>query len=290
MARMAAADVRARSARRALAAGLLLLAPLAASADPVGVVNELRARGCDATRPIGVAARRDSALDAAARELARGAKLDDALERVAYATASSASFHVRGSAEDAVIRDMLAKRYCASLNDSRYVEVGAHQSGAETWIVMGAGRAAAPFAALQDPAAVAERVLALINAARAEARRCGNDRYKAAPPHTLSTTLNAAAAIHSLDMAQRGELGHTGSDGTVSGDRIARAGYAWRGSGENVAAGQPDAETAVEGWLASPGHCATLMEPRFTETGIAFALAPGKNPSVYWTQVFATPR
>ena len=32
------------------------------------------------------------------------------------------------------------------------------------------------------------------------------------------------------------------------------------------------------------------MKPRFTETGIAFALAPGKNPAVYWTQVFAAPR
>ena len=71
---------------------------------------------------------------------------------------------------------------------------------------------------------------------------------------------------------------------------MTRAGYVWQASGENVAAGQPDAESAVAAWLDSPGHCATLMEPRFTETGIAFALAPGKNPAVYWTQVFAAPR
>jgi uncharacterized protein YkwD len=268
----------------------MLLAPLAASADPVSVVNELRTRGCAGTRAVGVAARRDSALDAAARELARDAKLADALERVAYATTSSTSFHVRGSAADAVIRDMLEKRYCASINDAKLVELGAHQSGAETWIVMAAGRTAAPFAALQDPAAVAQRVLLLINAARAEPRRCGGERYEAAPPLTMSTTLTAAAAVHSLDMARRGELAHTGSDGSVSGDRMTRAGYAWRGSGENIASGQPDAETAVQGWLDSPGHCATLMEPRFTETGVAFALAPGKSPAVYWTQVFATPR
>ena len=91
-------------------------------------------------------------------------------------------------------------------------------------------------------------------------------------------------------MAERGSLGHEGSDGSVSGERMTRAGYEWQASGENVAAGQPDAESAVAAWLESPGHCATLMEPRFTETGIAFALAPGKNPSVYWTQVFAAPR
>jgi uncharacterized protein YkwD len=102
--------------------------------------------------------------------------------------------------------------------------------------------------------------------------------------------LAAAAAVHSLDMAEHGTASHRGSDGSDSGERITRAGYAWRGSGENVAAGQPTAEDVVEAWLDSPGHCATLMEPKFVETGIAFALAPGRNPSVYWTQVFATPR
>jgi uncharacterized protein YkwD len=153
-----------------------------------------------------------------------------------------------------------------------------------------AGRAAMPFEALQNPAAVAERVLELINAARAEARSCGRDRFEGAGPLAMSTTLTAAASLHSLDMAGRGRLGHDGSDGSSSGDRITRAGYVWRGSGENVAAGQPDAAAVVAGWLASPGHCATLMNAGFTETGIAFALAPGKNPAVYWTQVFAAPR
>jgi hypothetical protein len=32
------------------------------------------------------------------------------------------------------------------------------------------------------------------------------------------------------------------------------------------------------------------MAPYFTQTGIAFTLAPASNPSIYWTQVFATPR
>jgi uncharacterized protein YkwD len=236
-----------------------------------------------------VAARRDSALDAAARELAAGAKLGAALDRVGYPVTSSTSFHVRGSSDDSVIRNMLAERYCAAINDTKLSELGAHQSGTDTWIVM-AGRAAQPFAALQDPAGVAERVLELVNAARAEPRRCGRERLEAAAPLAMSTTLMAAASLHSLDMAGRGSLGHEGSDGSSSGDRITRAGYVWQASGENVAAGQPDAERVVAGWLDSPGHCATLMSAAFTETGVAFALAPGKNPAVYWTQVFATPR
>ena len=278
-----------RGAVAACAAFAVLVSMSAAHADPVAVVNALRAEGCAGAPAIGVPARRDSALDAAARELARNAELGDALDRVGYPVTSSTSFHVRGSRDDAVIRGMLAQRYCTAINDPKFSELGAYQNGAETWIVM-AGRAAVPFAALQDPIAVARRVLELVNIARTQARRCGRDDYAPAPPLTLSTTLTAAASLHSLDMAERGSLGHEGSDGSASGDRMTRAGYVWRASGENIAAGQPDAERAVTAWLDSPGHCATLMEARFTETGIAFALAPGKNPAVYWTQVFATPR
>ncbi len=281
-----ALEVAALAAQRSSA---FLLAPFAARTDPAAIIDGLRAEGCGSVAAAGAVARRASALDAAARELARDAKLGDALARVGYPVTSSTSFHVRGSRDDAVIRGMLVERYCQLINDPKFSEFGVHQSGTETWIVM-AGRATVPFAALQDPAAVAQRVLELVNAARAEARECGRERYAAAAPLALSTTLTAAASLHSLDMAARGSLAHEGSDGSASGDRMTRAGYVWQASGENIAAGQADAESAVAAWLGSPGHCATLMQPAFTETGLAFALAPGKNPAVYWTQVFATPR
>ncbi len=292
MAALPNTDVRAlrKSGGLALVALAALVAlPTVACADPASVVNALRADGCAGVAAIGSPARRDSALDAAARELARSYKLGDALARVGYNVATSTSFHVKGSRDDSAVRRMLAERYCAAVNDAAFTELGVHQSGDDTWIVM-ASRAEMPFAALRDPAAVAQRVLQLVNAARGEARRCGRDDFAAAPPLALSTTLTAAAALHSLDMAERGSLGHGGSDGSASGERMTRAGYSWQASGENVAAGQRDAEGVVAAWLESPGHCATLMGPSFTDTGIAFALAPGKNPGVYWTQVFAAPR
>jgi hypothetical protein len=261
----------------------------AVHADPASVVNAMRAEGCARVPAAGAAARRISSLDAAARELARNTKLGDALARVGYPVATSASFHVRGSLDDAVIRSMLEARYCESVNDPKFSELGVHQSGNETWIVM-AGRKETPFAALQDPAAVARRVLELVNAARGEARRCGRERFEPASPLAMSTTLTAAASLHSLDMAARASLGHQGSDGSNSGERMTRAGYTWQVAGENVAAGQPDAATVVAAWLDSPGHCATLMSALYTETGVAFALAPGKDPAVYWTQVFGAPR
>jgi uncharacterized protein YkwD len=260
-----------------------------AHADPASVVNALRAEGCSGVQAVGTPARRDSALDAAARELERSRNLGNALARVGYPAARSISFHVRGSRADAAVRTLLEARYCDAINDPMYAELGVHQSGDETWIVM-AGRTEPPFIALQDPAAVAQRVLELVNAARGEPQVCGRERFEAAPPLTMAMTLMAAASLHSRDMADQGELGHRGSDGSDSGARMTRAGYTWYVSSENVAAGQRDAEAVVAAWLESPPHCATLMDARFTETGIAFALAPGKNPAVYWTQVFAAPR
>jgi uncharacterized protein YkwD len=147
-----------------------------------------------------------------------------------------------------------------------------------------------PGPSYADPEAIAARVLELVNEARREARTCGRDRYEPAGPLTLAPALTSAALIHSADMAARGSLDHRGADGTNAGERITRAGYLWRASGENIAAGQVDANAAVAAWLASPGHCATLMGSHFTETGIGFALAPTKNPAIYWTQVFAAPR
>ena len=269
-----------------VAIALLSPAP-AAHADPMAVVNALRMEGCRGQEAAGTPVSRDETLDAVARDLSRGGRLEDAIERAGYPAATSASYHVRGSRDDAAVRQILSERSCASLNDPRYSEAGVYESGAEAWIVLAAR---APSPPPLEPAAVAQRVLELVNAARAAGRTCGGARYDPTRPLTLSPALIDAASAHARDMAERGSLGHRGSDGSLSGERITRAGYLWQASGENVAAGQQDAEAVVAAWLASSGHCATLMGPYFTETGIAFALAPSKNPGIYWAQVFAAPR
>ncbi|HUO68996.1 MAG TPA: CAP domain-containing protein, partial [Gammaproteobacteria bacterium] len=125
----------------------------------------------------------------------------------------------------------------------------------------------------------------------AVARDCGEGHhFEAARPVTASPTLAEVALEHSRDMAEHRKLGHPGSDGSAPADRVTRSGYVWRGTGENVASGQQTPDAVMKSWLASPGHCENIMEPRFTEMGVAFALAPEQNPNIYWTQVFATPR
>jgi hypothetical protein len=69
-------------------------------------------------------------------------------------------------------------------------------------------------------------------------------------------------------MLKRRYFEHRGSDGSEPRDRVARAGYKSRLTGENIALGPESAEEVVAGWLDSPGHCANIMEPRFQDIGI----------------------
>ncbi len=70
----------------------------------------------------------------------------------------------------------------------------------------------------------------------------------------------------------------------------ARAGYRYRSTGENIAAGQIKPEDAVAGWVKNAPHCANLMNPAFTEMGVAFAVDRRSEMGVYWTQAFGRPR
>jgi uncharacterized protein YkwD len=87
-------------------------------------------------------------------------------------------------------------------------------------------------------------------------------------------------------MARYDYFSHTGRDGSTVDSRATRAGYRWRAIGENIAAGQMDADAAVRGWINSPGHCANIMSPAFREMGAAFVVNTQSSQGIYWTQVF----
>jgi uncharacterized protein YkwD len=138
-------------------------------------------------------------------------------------------------------------------------------------------------------AAVNARVVQLVNAARSNGRRCGSERFAAAPSLGVSRKLNEAAAGHARDMARRKYFEHRGSDGSQPKDRVLRAGYHSRLTGENIAYGPESAEEVVAGWLASPGHCANIMDPRFQDIGVGLATGR-KRGQIYWVQNFGAPR
>jgi uncharacterized protein YkwD len=279
---------RQRAAACALAAVALAACALpAGAADLASLVNSMRRQGCAGGSTGSAPVQADKKLDTVARELARGGKLRDAIEVVAYPAQSSASVHVKGAPDDDTIRRELAKQHCRQVTDPRFTELGSLKRGNEVWIVLAVRRVERPPL---EAGVTAARVLELVNEARSTPRRCGRKDYAAAPPVTLSARLSNVALLHAQDMALHQTLGHRGSDGSEPAERVTRAGYEWRGTGENVAAGQDDADAVVAAWLQSPGHCLNIMEPGFTEMGVAFSLAaPGSNPETYWAQVFATP-
>jgi uncharacterized protein YkwD len=143
--------------------------------------------------------------------------------------------------------------------------------------------------ACRPPAAITAGMTALINRARASARRCGTRTFPAAPPVRRQPTLTDAAWRHSAYMAAANRLDHHGRGGSTVADRVRQAGYRWRAVGENVAGGVQTTAAAVAGWLDSPGHCANLMEAEFTEVGAACAVNPDSRYKTYWTLVLAAP-
>jgi uncharacterized protein YkwD len=143
---------------------------------------------------------------------------------------------------------------------------------------------------LENARATSQRVLQLANEARSQPRRCGGKSFAAAPPLKLVGKLNDAAREHAKDMAKHSMLSHSGSDGSSPADRVTREHYAWRMVGENVASGPTSADEVMAGWLASPHHCENLMNPRYTDMGIAYIVDPKSESGVYWAQVFALPR
>jgi len=148
--------------------------------------------------------------------------------------------------------------------------------------------AADAFVARDSNAAVRARVVELVNAARSHGRKCGRERYPAAPPLSVSRDLNDAAADHARDMARKKYFEHRGRDGSQPKDRVLRSGYKSRLTGENIALGPESAEEVVAGWLDSPGHCANIMDARFQDIGVGVATGRGRG-QIYWVQNFGLP-
>lgn len=135
----------------------------------------------------------------------------------------------------------------------------------------------------------AEVFLALVNAARAESRLCGEESFASVPALTWSNKLQRAAEAHSLDMSDHNFFSHTGSDGSDVAMRAQAQVYEWRAVGENIAAGQDNLQEVIVGWLGSPGHCRNLMNSNYTEVGAACVSNENADYLNYWTNVLGDP-
>ena len=156
-------------------------------------------------------------------------------------------------------------------------------------VALGSCASAGDAVGVKNPTTVHARVVQLVNVARSQDRKCGSERFKAAPPLTASRQLDEAAVRHAQDMARKNYFDHRGSDGSQPRDRVLRAGYQFQLTGENIALGPESAEEVVAGWLASPGHCSNIMDARFQNIGVGVATGRGRGKT-YWVQTFGAPR
>lgn len=129
-----------------------------------------------------------------------------------------------------------------------------------------------------ENAAYVQELARLINAARREADL---------PALRLNSELAEAAQGHSLDMACHNFLGHTGSDGSGIGDRLAEAGYSTYHYSEIIAIGTP--ENAMDQWRASPSHWESVLDASLTEFGVGYVYVADSDYGGYFTVDIARP-
>ncbi len=281
--------------RRLLAGSTLLLASAFANGastdeadDLVSLINAFRTsgEGCggDKAEPVGPLAPVAALVSIPA---GAGEQMQEALRDSGYQAAKLQAIAVAGPGDAGSVMRMFKQRYCGALLSEQFAEIGVSRDG-NTWQVI----LAQPLLSndLGDWEQAGRAILDQVNQARAEPRRCGNQSFEPAPPLSWDQQLAETALAHSQDMAEKDYFSHQGRDRSQAGDRARRQGYSWQRIGENIAAGQGSAEQAVSSWLASPGHCQNIMNPGFTEMGAAYATNPRSAATIYWTQVFGTPR
>lgn len=123
-----------------------------------------------------------------------------------------------------------------------------------------------------------------------QARTCGDDVFAATSALSWSEQLSQAARFHAEDMTRRRYFAHTSPEGGSVSDRVQSFGYRFLTLGENIAAVPVDKiELVMDEWLQSPGHCANMMNPLFTELGAAVAHSPGSLQGK-WVLVFGKPQ
>ena len=214
------------------------------------------------------------------------AGLRETLKDAGYQAQTVRSIRLTDARDAEEAFEMLADEHCAALLDNQYTDIGVNRVGDEWRVVlaqpMGGSR-------VGNVASADKTLLAQVNAARARSRMCGRQRFAAARPLSWNAALGTAAQGHSRAMARGNYFAHQDPDGRSVADRAKGAGFRGRKLGENIAAGQGSPSKVMQDWLASPGHCANLMNPMFTQVGAAYATDSRSDAGVYWTMVFGAP-
>lgn len=107
-------------------------------------------------------------------------------------------------------------------------------------------------------------------------------------PLKRNASLTAIADFYACRMIDGGFFDHVDpEEGSTVDYRAVVFGYAFAKIGENLAAGQSTVEEAVHNWMQSPKHRANMLDPAFTEIGVA--VKDGGEYRRYWVQEIGRP-
>lgn len=136
-----------------------------------------------------------------------------------------------------------------------------------------------PCHGVMDLDRLTQEMLDAVNAERAKAKL---------RPLRLDPTLSQIADFYACRLIDGGFFQHIDSDdkSTVV-TRAGDFGYAFLKIGENLAAEQSTVKEVMAAWMNSPGHRTNILDPAFTEIGIAVKL--GGEYGIYWVQEFGRP-
>lgn len=212
--------------------------------------------------------------------------LQQMLSAAAYPMVNVQAISLSGPRDAQAALQVLKESFCQILLNPQFVDIGVNRMERDWRIVL-----ARPLlgARLGDWQAEGQALLQQVNTMRGQQRQCGAQAFAAAAPLVWNDSLGDTAHTHSRAMANGNFFSHQDRDGRTPGDRAELAGYSGQRVGENIAAGQDAVARVVAGWLASPGHCANLMNPQFSELGAAYAVDPKSDAGIYWTALFGAP-
>jgi uncharacterized protein YkwD len=100
-----------------------------------------------------------------------------------------------------------------------------------------------------------------------------NESRRAAglPPVTIDERLMAAAKAKLFDMLRHDYFAHRAPDGRQPWAFMQAAGYRFQAAAENLAKGYDNGPELQRAWMKSHGHRANILDPRFTDIGVADA-------------------
>lgn len=109
-------------------------------------------------------------------------------------------------------------------------------------------------------------------------------------PLQVNPILQRAAYLKVQDMVANNYFAHTSPSGITPWHWFKEAGYTFRFAGENLAVNFTESTDVQRAWLDSPTHRANVLNPNFSEIGIATAYGTYKGlNTAYVVELFGTP-